>query len=60
MAQALSTSITRRDVVAALALAAAPVALAAADKAHAQARQTMPEKSLYERLGSVLKPLAVE
>ena len=59
MAQALSTSITRRDVVAALALAAAPVALAAADKAHAQARQTMPEKSLYERLGGVFAIAAV-
>jgi hemoglobin len=36
MAQTLSTSITRRSVVAGLALAAAPVALAGADNAYAQ------------------------
>jgi|ERR1700730_851015 hypothetical protein len=36
MAQALSTSITRRSVVAGLALTAAPVALAGADNAHLQ------------------------
>src|SRR6478736_6703143 len=52
MTQAVSTSITRRSVVAGLALTAAPMAvLAGADKAHAQ--QTTPEKSLYERLGGV-------
>src|ERR1700693_6337818 len=52
MTQAVSTSITRRSVVAGLALTAAPVAvLAGADNAYAQAKQTMPEKSLYERLG---------
>jgi hypothetical protein len=45
MAQAISTSITRRIAVAGLALTAAPVAvLAAADNANAQAKQTMPEK----------------
>src|SRR6476660_3905621 len=54
MTQALSTSITRRSVVAGLELTAAPMALlAGADKAHAQAQQTTPEKSLYERLGGV-------
>jgi hemoglobin len=58
MAQAPLNSITRRSVVAGLALTAAPGALAGADKAHAQAKpttseKTMPEKSLYERLGGV-------
>ena len=58
--QSVSSSITRRDLVAGLALAAAPVSvLAAADKAHAQATQTMPEKSLYERLGGVFAIAAV-
>src|SRR5512132_1665222 len=60
MAQAVSTSITRRSAVAGLALAAAPMTvLAAADKAHAQAKQSMPEKSLYERLGGVFAIAAV-
>ena len=60
MEQAVSTSMTRRSVVAGLALAAAPVAvLAGADNAHAQAKQTMPEKSLYERLGGVFAIAAV-
>jgi hemoglobin len=59
MAQALLTSVTRRSVVAGLALIAAPVALTGADKAHAQAKQTMPEKSLYERLGGVFAIAAV-
>jgi hemoglobin len=59
MARALSTSITRRDVVAGLALAAAPMALSDAGKAHAQAKQTMSEKSLYERLGGVFAIAAV-
>ena len=36
MAQDLSTSITRRSLVAGLALSAAPVALAGADNAYAQ------------------------
>ncbi|HET7384112.1 MAG TPA: hypothetical protein VFJ59_16175 [Pseudolabrys sp.] len=54
MIQAVSTSITRRSVVAGLALTASPVAiLAGAENAYAQAKQTMPEKSLYERLGGV-------
>ena len=60
MAKAVSTSITRRSVVGGLALTAAPgVVLAAADNAYAQAKQTMPEKSLYERLGGVFAIAAV-
>ena len=59
MAQALSTSINRRSVVAGLALTAAPVALAGADNAYAQDKQTIPEKSLYERLGGVFAIAAV-
>ena len=60
MSQTVSTSITRRSVVAGLALAAAPVTvLVAADNAHAQDKQTMPEKSLYERLGGVFAIAAV-
>jgi hemoglobin len=54
MSQTESTSVTRRSVVAALAPTTAPVTvLAAADNAHVQAKQTMPEKTLYERLGGV-------
>ena len=54
MAEAVSTSITRRSVVAGLTLTAASVAvLAAADNASAQ------EKSLYERLGGVFAIAAV-
>ena len=54
MAEAVSTSITRRGVVAGLTLTAASVAvLAAADNANAQ------EKSLYERLGGVFAIAAV-
>src|SRR5512142_1103676 len=60
MAQAVSTSTTRRSVVAGLALITAPTtALAAADNANTQAKQTMPEKSLYERLGGVFAIAAV-
>ncbi len=59
MAQALPTSITRRSVVAGLALTAVPVALARAGNAHARAKQTMPKKSLYERLGGVFAIAAV-
>src|ERR1700674_2651953 len=60
MAQAVSTSITRRSVVAGLTLITAPVAvLARVDNAYAQAKQTMPEKSLYERLGGVFAIAAV-
>ena len=60
MSQTVSTSITRRSVVAGLALAAAPVTvLAAADDAHAQDKETVPEKNLYERLGGVFAIAAV-
>ena len=60
MAQAVSTSITRRRVVAGLTLIATPVAvLAGADSAYAQAKQTTPEKNLYERLGGVFAIAAV-
>ena len=52
--------ITRRSVVAGLALTAAPMAvLAGPDNAYAQAKQTTPEKSLYERLGGVFAIAAV-
>ncbi|AZO00688.1 group 1 truncated hemoglobin [Mesorhizobium sp. M9A.F.Ca.ET.002.03.1.2] len=57
MAQAVSTPITRRSVVAGLSVA--PVALAAADSTYAQANQTTPENSLYERLGGVFAIAAV-
>jgi hemoglobin len=59
MAKAVSTSITRRSVVAGLALTAAPVTLAGANNAYAQAQQTKPEKSLYDRLGGVFAIAAV-
>jgi len=60
VSQTVSTSITRRSVVAGLALAAAPVTvLGAANNAHAQDKQTVPEKSLYERLGGVFAIAAV-
>jgi hemoglobin len=60
MSQTESTSVTRRSVVAALALTTAPVTvLAAAENAHAQAKQAMPEKTLYERLGGVFAIAAV-
>src|SRR5829696_2430766 len=59
MAQPFSTFITRRSAIAGLALTAAPVALAGADDAYAQAKQPMPEKSLYERLGGVFAIAAV-
>src|SRR6476619_3775919 len=54
MAEAVSTSITRRSLVAGLTLTAASVAvLAGADNADAQ------EKTLYERLGGVFAIAAV-
>jgi hemoglobin len=60
MAQDRSISITRRSLVAGLALSAAPVVLAGADDAHAQAtKETTPEKSLYERLEGVFAIAAV-
>ena len=58
--QSVSSSIARRSVVAGLALTAAPpITVLAADSAHAQATQTMPQKSLYERLGGVFAIAAV-
>ena len=60
MARAVSISMTRRNVVAGLAPAAAAVALlAAADRAFAQGNQPAPEKNLYERLGGVFAIAAV-
>jgi hemoglobin len=60
MTRAVSTPITRRIVVAGMALTAAPAVLfAAADNASAQVKQTEPEKSLYERLGGVFAIAAV-
>jgi hemoglobin len=60
MAQADSTSITRRQLASGLALAAVPVAaLATADRTYAQAKETVLEKSLYERLGGVFAIAAV-
>ena len=59
MAQDISTSITRRSVVAGLAISASPMVLAGANNAYAEAKQTTPEKSLYERLGGVFAIAAV-
>jgi hemoglobin len=59
MAKARSTSMSRRTVVAGLALSAAPAALAGADRAYAQAQQAKPDKSLYDRLGGVFAIAAV-
>jgi hemoglobin len=60
MARTIPNFITRRSVVAGLALTAAPMTvLARADKANAQAKQAAPEKSLYERLGGVFAIAAV-
>ena len=60
MAQAVSTSLTRRSVIAGLTLTAASVAvLAGAEIAYAQAAQAEPGKSLYERLGGVFAIAAV-
>ena len=60
MSETVSTSITRRNVVAGLVLATAPVSvLAAANNAQAQDKQSAPEKSLYERLGGVFAIAAV-
>jgi hypothetical protein len=55
MAQAISTFITRREVVAGLVVTAAATAVAEADDAYAQDS----EKSLYERLGGVFAIAAV-
>ena len=58
MTRAVSTSITRRSVVAGLTLTAASMAVLAGT-ANVQANQTTPEKSLYERLGGVFAIAAV-
>ena len=59
MAKAHSNSITRRRVVAGLALTAAPMTLTRGNNAYAQAQQTKPDKSLYDRLGGVFAIAAV-
>ena len=46
-------------MVAGLTIAASAILLAGADNASAQAKQTTPEKSLYERLGGVFAIAAV-
>jgi hemoglobin len=57
MTQAVSTSITRRSVIAALVLIAALVGIfVSTDNAYAQAKDT---KSLYERLGGIFAIAAV-
>ena len=60
MARVVSTSITRRGVVAALTLTATLLGvLVGTDMAYAQTKPTTPEKSLYERLGGVFAIAAV-
>jgi hemoglobin len=60
MTDAASNLIARRDVIAGLGLtSAAAGGLAGAANAHAQARQSMPQKSLYERLGGIFSIAAV-
>jgi hemoglobin len=60
MRTAISSSFTRRGVVAGLALTAAPLtALGTAKSAYAQPKQSIPDKSLYERLGGVFAIAAV-
>lgn len=59
MTKTRSISITRRSIVAGLAMIAVPMALASADNAQAQNKQTTPEKSLYERLGGAFAIAAV-
>ncbi len=53
MTQAFWNSITRRSMIAGVALTAAQVTLAGADNSNAEDKQTMADKSLYERLGGV-------
>src|SRR5262245_54530499 len=60
MAQAVSTSITRRSVLAGLTVVVALMgALVGTDAAYAQAKEPTHEKSLYERLGGVFAIAAV-
>jgi hemoglobin len=49
----VSNFLTRRNVVAGLALAAAPATFASARKGYAQTPNAIPEKSLYDRLGGI-------
>jgi hemoglobin len=58
MKTAVSTSLTRRSIVAALAAAASTAILPAGD-ALAQTKQITPGKSLYDRLGGVFAIAAV-
>ncbi|WP_237143487.1 group I truncated hemoglobin [Phyllobacterium zundukense] len=58
--QGVSISLTRRNMVAGLALiVGSAAALVAADNAEAQTKQSVTEKSLYERLGGVFAIAAV-
>ena len=59
MKTAVSTSLTRRNVVAVLAAAAASTAILPAGDARAQTKQSSADKSLYERLGGVFAIAAV-
>lgn len=59
MAQTVSTALSRRSVVAGLTAVPASTLLASTDNAHAQAKQTTADKSLYERLGGVFAIAAV-
>lgn len=60
MALAVSTSITRRSLLPGLTAVVALVgAVLATNAAYAQAKETAPEKSLYERLGGVFAIAAV-
>ncbi len=47
------------SMIAGLALSASPLTLAGANNAYAEAKQTTPEKSLYERLGGEFAIAAV-
>jgi hemoglobin len=53
MAQAVSTSIVRRRVIAAVTLIATLLGVLGTSTAYAQAKATTPDKSLCERLGGV-------
>ena len=59
MARAVSTSITRRSVVAGLTVTAASMTVLAGASSSQAAEKTAPEKSLYERLGGVFAIAAV-
>jgi len=59
MARVPSASITRRTIVAGLAMATLPPFVASADRAHAEDKPAPSEKTLYERLGGVFAIAAV-